>query len=138
LTLFGARYVIVPRRTLTPHEETDPEDVKQLEHQLREDGYVARPVTVDDGSGVILDGHHRYEALSRLGCELIPCHMIDYADPGVRVEAWSDGRRMQKQELVSRALRGELYPVKTSRHRTLNRLPNHPTELDRLRRGEDA
>lgn len=135
MTLYGAQYAIVPARTLTPHEETDPKDVERLAKRLREDGTVRDPVIVDEGSRVILDGHHRFQALKRLGCSWIPCHMLDYTDPAVRVESWTDGTPMSKTQLVSDALQGELYPVKTSRHRTLNELPENPTAIDRLRAG---
>lgn len=123
---------------LRPHEEIDPDSVRKLAEQIREDGVVQSPVVVDAGTRVILDGHHRYAAMDRLGCQLAPCHLVDYGDPSIRVERWDDGSPMDKDELIARALSGDLYPRKTSRHRRLAALPPRPTPLDELRPREGS
>lgn len=133
MTAASSRFALVPLRWLRPHEEVDDEDVKRLTDQIVSDGAIYSPVTVDEGTRVILDGHHRYAALSQLGCELAPCHLVDYTDPKIQVERWEDGRPMDKPTLVSRALAGDLYPHKTSRHRSLAALPDRATPLDHCR-----
>lgn len=133
MTPGSPRFALVPADQLRPHEEVEPAAVKRLAEEIKGDGVVQSPVVVDAGSKVILDGHHRFAALDRLGCKLVPCHLVDYADPSIRVERWSDGRPMSKDELVARALTGELYPQKTSRHQRLAALPDDPTDLRKLR-----
>lgn len=133
MTARASRFSLVPRQRLRPHEETDAERVKRLADQVREDGALRQPVVVDQGTHVILDGHHRHAALGRLGCRLIPCYLVDYADPTIRVERWEDGRPMDKSEILAHGLSGELLDRKTSRHRTLNELPRRETALAAMR-----
>lgn len=138
MTPGAPRFALVPLRGLRPHEETDPKTVAELADRIETDGCLQTPVVVDQGSRVILDGHHRYRALERLGCRLAACHLVDYMDPSIQVDRWDDGRPMDKQALIGHALSGELYPIKTSRHRRLARLPNDPTPLAWLHPEEDA
>lgn len=129
----GSRYTLVPRAKLRPHEEIDAKHADELAERIRSEGALFQPVVADEASLVILDGHHRFAALETLGCTLIPCHLVDYMDPRIQVERWEDGRPMAKTEIVSHALRGELYGIKTSRHRTLQAMPSVATGLARLR-----
>jgi hypothetical protein len=138
VTARAARLALVPRRALRPHEEVDADRVKRLADAIREDGALSDPVVADEGTRVILDGHHRHAALSRLDCRLVPCYLVDYLDPTVQVERWSDGRPMDKREVLQRGLGGDLLPRKTSRHRTLTELPPRATPLAALRPEEGS
>lgn len=131
------RFALVQLDQLRPHEEVDPDRVKRLSEEIREDGTIHSPVIADEATSVILDGHHRYRALRELGCQMVPCHLVDYMDPMIRVEAWDDGRPIDKGALIKRGLSGDLLPAKTTRHRTLKGLPAKPTPLERLRPRED-
>lgn len=132
----GARFALVPRASLRPHEHVDEDRVKRLAGRIREDGALRHPVVVDEGARVILDGHHRHAALGELGCALAPCYLVDYMDPTIQVQRWEDGRPMDKREIVAHALDGDLLPRKTSRHRTLGELPERVTPVHALRGGE--
>lgn len=132
LTATAPRFELLTREKLRPHEKVDEDAVEKLAAQLRAEGALMRPVVVDAATRVILDGHHRFAALSRLGARLIPCHLVDYNDPAIRVERWDDGSPMDKRELIGRALSGDLLPIKTSKHTTLRRLPNRLTPLTKL------
>lgn len=136
MTTPAPRISLIPIHRLRPHEQIDHERVEQLSEQIRNDKTVNQPVVVDEATNVILDGHHRYHALDRLGCTLVPCHLVDYMDPTIRVERWDNGRPMDKKQLLQHGLNGTLLPAKTTRHRTLNDLPPHPTPLKQLRPNE--
>lgn len=138
MTGTSATFTLLPLEKLRPHEHVDPEEVAKLAERLELDGVLQAPVAVDAATRVVLDGHHRLAALERLGCTLVPCHVVDYLDPTIRVTRWEDGRPMDKTELVRRAFDGDLYPIKTSRHTTLRRLPHHPTPVERLRQEAPA
>lgn len=133
LTASAATFTLVPTKHLTPHEHVDEAHVDELAERIRAEGALFKPVVADAGSRVVLDGHHRFAALQQLGCQLIPCHLIDYLDPAIRVEHWDNGAPMDKNELISHALAGDLYPIKTSRHWTLRAMPPRATSLRRLR-----
>jgi hypothetical protein len=73
---------------LKPHEQTVPEDLSQLVLALRRDPVLRHPLIADKETGLILDGTHRLAALTELGCRLVPCALVNYNDPKIRVERW--------------------------------------------------
>lgn len=131
------RFSLIPARWLVRHEQVDDEHVDRLATRIEAEGALFKPIVADEGSYVVLDGHHRFAALVRLGCRLAPCHLVDYNDPAIQVEHWENGAPMSKIDLVSNALNGQLYPIKTSRHRTLREMPAQPTPLRRLHPGQE-
>ena len=62
-----------------------------------------------------MDGHHRFEAAKELGLAKIPAIKVDYQD----IPIWS----LKKTEIVNKklvrekALKGDIYPNKTVKHR---------------------
>ncbi len=73
---------------LKPHEETIPSDLNRLVGLLKQAPVLRHPLVADKNTGLVLDGMHRLAAITRLGCQLAPCALIDYQDPKVRVERW--------------------------------------------------
>ncbi len=130
------RFSLIPARWLVRHEQVDDEHVDRLAARIEAEGALFKPIVADEGSFVVLDGHHRFAALVRLGCRLAPCHLVDYNDPAIQVEHWENGAPMSKIDLVSNALNDQLYPSKTSRHRTLRAMPAQPTPLRHLHPGQ--
>ena len=112
------RYAIIELAKLHSHEEVQPPLLKKLVDQIRADGYIRRPVLVDAEHFVVLDGHHRVEALRILGCTRIPAYLVDYDDPAIGLTTWPEAKvkTVSKKEVIERGLRGQLYPPKTTRH----------------------
>jgi ParB-like chromosome segregation protein Spo0J len=71
-------FALVETAALVPHEEVDQERLLLLVKQIARDGALFSPVMVDRSSMVILDGHHRVNALKLLGCILTPVYLVDY------------------------------------------------------------
>ncbi len=126
------RFALVPIAALRDHEEVDPEGVDRLVAELREEGRVLDPLWVSEGSLVILNGHHRFQALRRLGAERAPAWVIDYEDPRVHLDRWQPGPPIAKSEVVRRALERRPFPPKTTRHSLEFALPRRPTPLSSL------
>jgi ParB-like chromosome segregation protein Spo0J len=83
---------------------------------------------------VILDGHHRYAALVRLGARRIPVAFVDYKDPKIRIESWrAQETPPTKAEVVARAVAHHLFPPKTTRHPLLNAFREWPVSVAQLR-----
>ena len=103
--------------------------------EIRRAGYVRRPILVESRHLVILDGHHRYEALKRLGCTRVPAYLVDYEDDGIGLTTWPQAKvkRVTKEEVVDRALRGDPFPPKTTRHLVSVELDEVRVTLDELR-----
>jgi len=118
---------------LLPHEDVDPARVDSLCEEIRAAGIFYPPVLVDRATRVILDGHHRWHASSRLGLRLLPCYCVDYlADPTIRIMSRRPEFEITKESVVTMAVSGRTYPHKTTRH--MYDLPEwiEPIPLDRL------
>ncbi len=123
---------LLPIESLKVHEEVVEAEVLQLVQALQREGAVQEPLWIARGSFVILNGHHRYNALRRLKARFAPAWLVDYEDPDIDLARWSDGPPLTKAEVVERAVSGHPYPPKTTRHRIRHPLPHHPTSLDEL------
>jgi L-serine kinase (ADP) len=116
-------YELVPIERLRSHEEFDEDNVAELMEEIRRQGVFADPIWVARGSYVILNGHHRVEALRRLGASRVPAWVLDYETDLVSLEPWRPGLPITKAEVVHRGLTGDLFPPKTTRHRIRGELP---------------
>jgi hypothetical protein len=111
------RLSLVPIEWLKPHEQHVESRVLQLVEQFRKAGSVDYAVVADVATGTVVDGHHRLEALRRLGARFVPCYLIDYKDGSIGVAAWRDGETPPtKDEVLARAAEGRPFPPKTTRH----------------------
>jgi L-serine kinase (ADP) len=120
---------LVPLSLLRGHEKVDPKRVAELEAKMLRRGLFQKPIWVARGSYVILNGHHRVEAMRGLGAKRIPVWLIDYASDDVVLDRWQPGRRIAKEEVLRRARSGRRFPIKTTRHHLLFELPRRPTPL---------
>lgn len=113
---------LVDIQTLIAHERTSRARVGAVQLHIRQCGVVNRPVIVDKNSGVILDGHHRVQALKAIGALKAPVLYVNYMDKEIEVylrrkEILMD---MLKQYVVARAMSHTLFPIKTTRHSIKN------------------
>lgn len=107
----------VPLSWLKAHEQYVEARVVELLERFRRTGCVDYAVVVDRATGTVIDGHHRLEALRRLGAASVPVVLVDYDDPAITVRCWrEDEAAPTKDEVVRRAAEGKLYPPKTTRH----------------------
>jgi len=129
------RFRLIEIRRLHGHEQIRPALLHELTEQIRQDGILKRPVLVADRDFVILDGHHRVEALRSLGCKRIPVYLVDYESDFVRLGTWPDAivKVVRKREVIRRGLSNDLFPPKTTRHTLTVLLEDHPTDLEQLK-----
>jgi hypothetical protein len=126
-------YELYPVERLRPHEATDPSHVEELARAIEESGAVQEPIWVARGCEVILNGHHRYAALLRLGAVRVPVWLLEYEAPEIRLDRWSPGPPITKEEVVARARANHLFAIQTTRHTVDVPLPSRPTPLAKLR-----
>lgn len=106
------RIVWVEADRLLDHEEVEPARVEKLAQVLRQRGRVP-PILVERHHRVVLDGHHRKAALQALGLRKIPCCLVPYDRIGLSSRR---GLSVRKEEVIQRALTGQKFPPKTTRH----------------------
>ena len=87
--LIQCRIVLIDIKDLYGHEQIVRPQVDFLKDNLNRLGYFFRPILVVKKHNVVLDGHHRVEALKELGGVRIPCIEIEYLDnPDINLSTW--------------------------------------------------
>jgi L-serine kinase (ADP) len=125
-------FALVPIEKLLAHEEVEEENIAELVRELERTKVFADPIWVARGSFVILNGHHRVEALRRLKATRVPAWLLDYESDLVSIDPWRPGLPITKAEVVRRAREGRPFPPKTTRHGVRVPLEPHPTPLSEL------
>ena len=116
---FVRKFAITPIEVLKPHEDVDPHRLSSLTREIGLDGVLKRPIVADHRTNVVLDGHHRLQALKLLGCRLIPVIYVDYMDSRIIVKTYRESIELTKDIIVEAGLKGHLFPPKTSKHMVL-------------------
>ncbi len=100
---------ILPLDTLRIHEQTIPENERNLRETMLNLGRLVDPIIVDQKNSVVLDGNHRRAVLAALKAEHAVCQVVDYNSSDIRVGGWYLAtqslplERMGKAESVDRA-----------------------------------
>jgi len=128
-------FALVAIDQLRIHELVEDDKVEEVRRDIARRGRVAEPLLVDRDALVVLNGHHRLAALRALGARCAPVFLVAYADPSIRVERWSPGPAISKDEVIAHGLAGDPYPPKTTRHRLLEEPPSRSTALAELTDG---
>ena len=113
----SAQHRLVPIGWLKAHEQHVEQRVGELVHHFTVRECIDYAIVADERTGTVIDGHHRLEALRRLGAAMAPAFLVDYSDPGITVHTWREGEKApSKEEVVARAAAGNLFPPKSTRH----------------------
>jgi hypothetical protein len=89
---------------LKPHEEIIDQAVETLANDVLNQGEIRDPLIVDQEEYVILDGMHRFSSLKRLECRFVPCCLVDYDNPLIKVGAWFRFFAVDEPESVAERL----------------------------------
>jgi nicotinamide mononucleotide adenylyltransferase len=116
-------YTVVSINVLKPLEKVFPVHLKNLEAMIDKDGFMLKAIIADKKTGIVLDGSHRYVYLLKNGYKEAPVRFVDYLSDDVRVGTrlehrfFIDGTAgISKKECIYRALSGDIYPPRTTRH----------------------
>lgn len=116
---------------LREHEQYDPEHLEELLAEIVRDGVLKRPILVDERSKTIIDGHHRYNSMKRLGKRYIPAYLIDYRSEDIVVEPWDNRPPVTKDDVLRAAFTGQKLPPKSSKHMVrVNGVLHHVTYIE--------
>jgi len=136
------KYEIVPIDRLLPLELVFPTHLKNLEEMIDKDGFILKAIIADKNTGTILDGSHRYVYLLKRGFKMVPVHWVDYDSEDVRVGTHlrhrfliEGGSGISKKECKERALNGNLFSPRTTRHFFPFRKIDIALPLDQLEKG---
>jgi len=116
MDLLQLKPVLVRLEELKEHENYDPAHLEELLEEIKRDGELKRPIIADAKTKIILDGHHRYNCLKRLGRRLIPVYFVDYYRPEIEVHPWDNKPPITKDDVIAAGLSGRKLPSRSSRH----------------------
>ncbi len=129
----NGQFVLTATAALKRHEEMDLARARALLDQVTELGFWTHPLLVEDGTDIILDGHHRFWCAGELGLERIPTYRISYGDPALSLSSWREGVSVTPDLVIAAAMNNELLPKKTSKHVYAHRILSCNIPLTQLK-----
>jgi len=106
---------LIEIKKLKPHEKTNLAHLEKLKKRVLIDGKIRNPIIIDRNSLTILDGHHRVETIRLLGLNKIPAYLVNYNDSKIMVLPRKK-TQVSKRAVLLRAMHGNKFPAKTTRH----------------------
>ena len=136
-------YSLVKTKKLRPIEYIFDDHFKYLEARILEDDQIKQPIIIDQITGAVLDGSHRYIFLVKHGYQLAPVVSVDYSNESIFVGNHlahryfhDENKTLTKLIVRSIAINGNLLPARTTRHFFPFKKEDIPTSLSKLNKKE--
>ena len=140
-----ARFDIVDTSWLKPIEKVFPSHLLALENAINDEQFIRAPLIVDNVTGAVLDGSHRYAFLLKNGYKKAPALLVDYSNESIFVGnhlshrfKFSDSKILHKDNIRARAIQSELLEPRSTRHFFPFRKTEIPTSLSSLEQAESC
>lgn len=104
---------------IKPSEEHSIEMVSSLLDNVINENVWTHPILIENKNFVIMDGHHRYQVAKKLNFKRIPCIIIGYDNPYLRVKSRIDGANIYIRDIINAGLSGQLLKFKSTQHELL-------------------
>ena len=111
-------------------EGHSPKRVEWLKKKILSEKIWKVPLALDDQHGFVLDGQHRMEVAKALNLKKVP--VVEFSYSKVLVRSLRPKYNFEWQDVVQRALQGNIYPYKTVKHDFIVPLPRVSYRLDEL------
>jgi hypothetical protein len=79
---------LLETKSIHVHEEIIPIRYNELKEAIEQDGFQSSPVLVDRKALVVIDGVHRKAIMTDLGAKFICVCLLDYFNPGIKIQRW--------------------------------------------------
>jgi hypothetical protein len=106
--------MFLPPEMLKPTEEIIPSHLRELTAQMLASSQWQTPILVERSTLIIMDGHHRRAFALEQKFARVPCILLSYSH--VLLESRRKDLLVTPAEVISRGLKGKLYPPKSTRH----------------------
>lgn len=108
-------------KDLLPHEEVLEDRKSSLMDYIRTsyEEIILPSILICSKTNVIIDGHHRFFALTEMGITTIPITKIDYYNPLI-ITHIDPQLRMEKDQVIQSSLSKKMLPPKSTIHRIVS------------------
>jgi ParB-like chromosome segregation protein Spo0J len=114
--LIKTRICIADISSLKAHERVDENRLKALKDEIWFDRIIKKPIVVDEKTNMIIDGHHRVEALKLIGCTKIPVCYVDYTCDIIGLKSMIKNLEITKDKVLEAALNNNPFKPKSTWH----------------------
>jgi len=123
-------YVFIELKKMKPHEQLVQKELEDFIKSVTGSGIFWKPMLLAKIPGtdeyLIVDGHHRWAGLQKLGAERAPSVILDYFSDNVEVYTWYPAFKGNLDEVIERLMKERLEVVED------------PNAEERAERGEIA
>tara|TARA_B100000900_G_scaffold199677_1_gene169335 strand:+ start:3250 stop:3699 length:450 start_codon:yes stop_codon:yes gene_type:complete len=100
---------------LLPHEKVlvDKKELIKDNLKYRNNELIISTILICSETNLIIDGHHRFNALKELGFRKVPVTLINYFTDSIITD---DIDSLSKREIISNSINKNLYNPKTTKH----------------------
>lgn len=104
-------------KDLKPHENIINKNLNGIIDYTVRNRQIPFPILIDRHTGVILDGHHRFNALEILKWDLVQCYTVNYlSEKNIQVKSGVTGMNITKLDVIKAGMAGKLFSPKSTRH----------------------
>jgi len=118
---------LISTNEIRQHEGIDLQHMDELAKKMTKDKCYTHPIIIDRATKMILDGHHRFNAIKKLGGKKIPCLVVNYFNQDITVQTYGKGK-IDKKTIIAMTLGDKLFPPKTTKH-YLKKIPLEDLDL---------
>ena len=115
------KYKLMSLNSLLPHEEVETNSLSTLEDKIKSDQIFTTPIIVDKKSRLIIDGHHRFHAIKRLGLSKILAFEVNYFNQKIIAKKDNENGTIISKKWLIRTAKTKLLPKKSTYHEVMNK-----------------
>ena len=116
---------------LSPIEAFSTKRASNIEKKICELGFWTKPIIVEKTHMLVLDGHHRFSICKKIGLKKVPAVLVDYCN--INVRSLRKNHVFSREDVISNAKSGNIYPYKTVKHDFDFELPSINIPLEQLK-----
>lgn len=125
---------LVEINKLKSHERISKKRVLKIKEDILKRNFINNPVVVDRKTLIILDGHHRVNALKLIGARQVPVFFVNYCDKNIQVTLRRKKlmSKIIKQTVINIVKQKKCFPIKTTNHSIQLRPKNINININQL------
>ena len=114
------KFQLIKIEKLKPHEHVSKRRVTEVSQMIKKAEKFTEPILVEKNTLVILDGHHRVQAMKKMGYKKIPAKLVDYTDVKVSLRRKDFPSAVIKEFVLFLSSKNIILPKKSTKHEMIS------------------